>query len=529
MVLQRNQPVAIWGFGAVQSSNLTVQLNTMSTKATVDGDKWSASFPAQTESDPANGFSVKLLDNFNTTIQVLDDVCFGDVFLFTGQSNIDIPVAYAHQFSEKDEAAEEAYADQMGSGGLLRIMNVPNQVGGLDYNSSHTSRELANVSECGPCSPPFSTGKYQYCQCNSMKWTRPTNTSVRGFSATAWFTGKAIRAAVPSLKSVAVGLVRSSWGGTIIQAWSSKEAVAACPQNKQRHTKPSSNLFNGMIAPFVGLHWSAVTWYQGESNTGADGPFVGPKYYSCALPALINDWRKKLALPGLPFFVVELSAYCNSDDQRTFKTWCDLKPKLTEPDYHLPSMRMAQSAAATIPGVYLTAAMDLGSLHPLQGSIHSARKVELGVRLALAAQVAVYGAHSTVWRGPRPVSASITTASSVVVQFEVDAGAGGIVVNTSAACPPQMAAFNSSAYCTGGGFEVQIGGVWSLANSIAAGANNSVVVTFDAGVGTNGNGTIGTAQRMRYAYADWPVVSVRNKAGLLPARLFDIEVRAGIE
>jgi hypothetical protein len=131
-----------------------------------------------------------------------------------------------------------------------------------------------------------------------------------------------------------------------------------------------------MIAPFAGLQWSAVTWYQGESNTAADGAYVGPKYYSCALRALINDFRAKLAAPDLPFFAVELSAHCNSDDTRTYLTWCDLQPALTKPDYHLPSMRMAQTTAANISGVYIASAMDLGSLHPLDGSIHSAKKVE---------------------------------------------------------------------------------------------------------------------------------------------------------
>ena len=40
--------------------------------------------------------------------------------------------------------------------------------------------------------------------------------------------------------------------------------------------------------------------------------------------------------------------------------------------------------------------------------------------------------------------------------------------------------------------------------------------------------TPGVVERVRYAYADWPVVSVRNRKGLgLPARIFDLPVTDG--
>ena len=158
-----------------------------------------------------------------------------------------------------------------------------------------------------------------------------------------------------SLRNVPLGLVRSSWGGTPIQRWSSADAVKACPQGKKGTT---SDLFNGMIHTFIGLEWSAAAWYQGESNTAADGNFVGPKYYSCALPALISDWRGKLNLPSLPFFVVELSAYCNERDTGTYKTWCDLPAKIKTVDYHLPSMRLAQSAAEKLANVFIVSASE---------------------------------------------------------------------------------------------------------------------------------------------------------------------------
>lgn len=54
----------------------------------------------------------------------------------------------------------------------------------------------------------------------------------------------------------------------------------------------------------------------------------------------------------VPFFVVELAAYCNEQDETTFRTFCDANTsKRTAPDYHLPAMRLAQQAALKAPNV----------------------------------------------------------------------------------------------------------------------------------------------------------------------------------
>lgn len=95
---------------------------------------------------------------------------------------------------------------------------------------------------------------------------------------------------------------------------------------------------------------------QGESNVGprdhvndTHGPENGADYYACALPAMVKEWRHRLAAPAaalvlggtgvagsksslLPFFIVELAAYCNEQDEQTFRTFCDANTsKLTVP------------------------------------------------------------------------------------------------------------------------------------------------------------------------------------------------------
>eukprot|EP01052_Picozoa_sp_SAG31_P011692 SAG31_NODE_668_length_12945_cov_15.915849_2_plen_203_part_00 len=142
MVLQRGRPIKVWGFGAApDTSNLTVHFGAVQTEAywpvNVDGS-WRALLPALPGA-PCDGTAL-VLKLAGTVVESLADVCIGDVHLFSGQSNIDIPEAYGHQFSPADQAAEEKFANANGD---IRLMIVPNQVNGLEYTAA-PAKELGN-------------------------------------------------------------------------------------------------------------------------------------------------------------------------------------------------------------------------------------------------------------------------------------------------------------------------------------------------------------------------------------------------
>ena len=90
MVIQRNKPLTIWGFGAASmstsSATLTVALgDSLKSSASISGDRWQATFAAQPAStNAAIGLTVTL-SSAGTVIQTLEDVLIGDVFLFSGQ------------------------------------------------------------------------------------------------------------------------------------------------------------------------------------------------------------------------------------------------------------------------------------------------------------------------------------------------------------------------------------------------------------------------------------------------------------
>jgi hypothetical protein len=122
--------------------------------------------------------------------------------------------------------------------------------------------------------------------------------------------------------------------------------------------------------------------------------------------------------------------------------------------------------------------------------------------------------------GPIATGATIIASGAVKVQFSLEHAANGLYVNASAACPSVVL----GVYCSGGGFELQgSDNMWSVAAKVEIASDDPTAI-----VVTPTKGLAGAAKRVRYAYADWPVVFVRNGGGLkLPTRLFNIPVAAG--
>ena len=110
MVLQRGQPIELWGFGASPSaSNLSVHMGSAATDVYwpvgADGS-WKAELPAM-HGFGCNGTQL-VLKSEGKLVQALSDICIGDVYLFSGQSNIDLAESYANQFDAEAQVKEES-------------------------------------------------------------------------------------------------------------------------------------------------------------------------------------------------------------------------------------------------------------------------------------------------------------------------------------------------------------------------------------------------------------------------------------
>ena len=181
MVLQRNQPIKIWGW-AEQGEEFSILWNGSTYGVTTSEEgKWEATLPAM----PAGGPHSMHIGDI-----VLDDILIGDVFLCSGQSNMELPVRrVTDMFAEEIDSYENT---------LIRHYAVPQT---FDFNS---------VKEDTP----------------AASWKPCTQENVMDFSALAYFFGKELHRQT----GVPVGLVNASWGGTPVESWMSEEALMPFPK-----------------------------------------------------------------------------------------------------------------------------------------------------------------------------------------------------------------------------------------------------------------------------------------------------------
>jgi len=137
-----------------------------------------------------------------------------------------------------------------------------------------------------------------------------------GFSAACFFFARDLHRKL----GVPIGAVDSSWGGTVIETFMSREAYDSCPHTVCNCSNPdfcckgetgtglppkydgNSTLWNAMLAPFARLNWAAFVFWQGTSNAYVAS---NAREYGCNQRALISDIRRKFNAPTLPFLFVQ--------------------------------------------------------------------------------------------------------------------------------------------------------------------------------------------------------------------------------
>ncbi|MEZ5000561.1 MAG: sialate O-acetylesterase [Bacteroidales bacterium] len=125
-----------------------------------------------------------------------------------------------------------------------------------------------------------------------------------------------LRSAITGNTDVPVGIIHSSWGASIVQAWTSAEVLGKyqdfdienADMTKSTNLIPTA-LFNSMIYPLIPFTIRGVLWYQGESNRSEPGK------YSTLFPAMVRDWRERWGLGDFPFFYVQIAPYSYSNKE----------------------------------------------------------------------------------------------------------------------------------------------------------------------------------------------------------------------
>ena len=234
-----------------------------------------------------------------------------------------------------------------------------------------------------------------------------------------------------------------------------------------------TTLYNGMVAPLGYFGFRGALWYQGESNTGE------PDEYRTLLGAYREDLRAQFGA-GLPLLVVQLASYGDAPTHPTESGWAGLR-------------EAQRLAVADDPRSGLAVTIDIGDRYDL----HPPNKQELGRRLARAARHVVYGEKLSP-SGPVPLSA----------RRLVEAGDRYAVAVSFGDVTGKLVAYG---YDGPIGFELCGGEAGSCRYAVAEIRGNDVIL----------RAPVANATRVRYGWADSPVVTLFDGAGL-PAGPFEL-------
>lgn len=386
MVLQRNEPIKIWGkanTGTVVQVKFLHQQKLI--KVGMDGS-WQVIFPAtKANSQP----QVLEINNEGKTIQ-LNNILIGDVWLCSGQSNMYFSVQQS-----------------MGADNILQKADVAAPLRLFKYkpfaetdNTAWTTEELQKANEL-----KFFSGSWQLNQ----------KESIAGFSAVAYAFGSEILRE----EKVPVGLIEVAVGGSPLLSWVSRLSLESSPlfalsfnnwtqsdylmqwcreraltniknatNPLQRHSYQPSFNFESGIAPLTPFPLTGIIWYQGESDA------ENAELYQKLFPLFVKDWRTQWK-KDLPLYYVQLS----SIERPSWNYFRDAQRRML----------------SVIPNSGMAVSSDLGD----RKDVHPKNKFPIGNRLARLALNKTYK-KNVLSNGPLFQSAKTTSGQIEIIFSEAE-------------------------------------------------------------------------------------------------------------
>jgi sialate O-acetylesterase len=350
-VLQRDSEVKIWGW-ADAGEEIRVTGDWLDTKARVTADE-EGNWQVRLKTGPAGGPHAMTIAGKTSTR--LEQILFGEVWIASGQSNMEMPLI----------KVSDAYTGIKDAGKEVSQANYPEirlfQVGNF------SSKEPLDDVQPGTAMYGIPPAPCEWRACEPE--TIPT------FASTAYFFGRELYREL----GVPIGIIDASWGGTSAETWTPAsglkalgftaqlEQAAALPQKSDQ--KIPTRLFNGMIHPLRKVQIKGVVWYQGEGNAGRADE------YGKLFSTMICQWRETFGYE-FAFYFVQISPFNYGDVNAAF-------------------LREAQLTTMSLPKTGMVVTMDIGNLT----DIHPKNKQEVGRRLALWALAKDYG-RDIVFSGP---------------------------------------------------------------------------------------------------------------------------------
>ncbi len=325
MVIQRDRPIGIWGWAA-PSEKVTVTFGDNTQSVTAGADRsWKVELPAMPVSSEPQTISIQGKD---TKIE-LTNILLGDVWLLSGQSNMEFPI------SKVDEGDLEIISANLKN---IRLMTIPQQ------NGPAVLRSFPRLYQWND----FFGSHYR-----QGFWDVCTPETVNEMSAIGLVFARRIHLAT----QIPIGIVDISRGGTCLATWTPTEVLKTIdtpevkgilaewdknvadfnPQKdlqnriKQHEdrvakmkaegkpipadSKPPANLLPGpavdmnrpgnlyasTVSAIAGFPVKGAIWHQGYNDAFAP---TGYKLYGQVFPEMIKTWRSAFNDPAMPFGII---------------------------------------------------------------------------------------------------------------------------------------------------------------------------------------------------------------------------------
>lgn len=351
LVLQQGTDATLWG-DAKPGSTVTVTPSWAEGKAyTVKADKdgkWTLDIP--TPEAGFNPYTIRMTDGDGAV--TLTDVLIGDVWLASGQSNMQMPLKGFPGCCV--EGGYDEIADAGRNAGRVRFYTVP-------LTQSYTPVDTINAV-----------------------WTVPSPETAPEYSAVAWHYADRLS----KVLNIPVGIVSAAYGGAKVESWTPRDILETYPDisldpkdvEPMVHYHRPLLMYNAMFNPLKDYTYKGIIWYQGCSNVSTY------ETYAERLATMVERWRKEIGQGDIPFYAVEIAPYEYGDPSETGKA---------------PLLREAQwKAVEMMPNADMICINDLVYPHE-RLNIHPARKAAVGKRLGDLALNKTYGKKQFLAGSPR--------------------------------------------------------------------------------------------------------------------------------
>ena len=335
MILQQKKSINIWGIDSAGTKIHVVSSWGETSQATTSTNgKWKLQLTTPTAGGP-HAITIK-----GSSIVTINDVLIGEVWVCSGQSNMQIPLSGGldGNFIE---------------GGLDAIVNSKNdRIRFFTVKQNTSLKPLDNVKG---------------------RWEKAAPSTSGSFSAVGYFFAQQLE----KVLDVPIGIVVTAWGSSTAEAWSDDKTlhdlgiiipneIAEMPQ------KTPTVLYNAMMHPLIGYGIKGVLWYQGEANRR------NANEYEKIVNTMVTSWREQWNIGDFPFYFAQIAPFNYGKNNSAFLREAQLK-----------SSQNLQNAEMVV-------TLDVGDCT----QIHPSKKREVGKRLSYLAIAKDYGISGYDFKSP---------------------------------------------------------------------------------------------------------------------------------